>query len=131
MTANVQSLDVARGDVLAEQQAFRQSQRDAIGEALELPIADARARLEQFADDEQQWLAEQRQALREATRQGRSTAHVGEALAGAERELAAEGRWGVVTVSEFPWEHTDRFWGDSVRLDCSVDEANQARRSTD
>ena len=64
--------DVMYRDVSEEQAQFRQAQREAIGEALELPIDDARERLEQLAADEQRWLADQRRMLREMARQGRS-----------------------------------------------------------
>jgi hypothetical protein len=64
--------DVMYRDVSQEQPQFREAQREAIGEALELPIDDARERLEQLAADEQRWLADQRRTLREMARQGRS-----------------------------------------------------------
>jgi hypothetical protein len=88
MTA-VEQPEVVHRDVLEQQERFRQAQRDAVGEALDMPIADARARLEQLAADEQRWLTEQRQLLRELARQGRSTMHAGEVLADTQRQLAS------------------------------------------
>jgi hypothetical protein len=64
--------DVMYSDVSEGQSQFREAQREAIGEALELPIDDARERLEQLAADEQRWIADQRRMLREMARQGRS-----------------------------------------------------------
>jgi hypothetical protein len=71
----------------AQQEAFRTSERAAVDAAIAAPVEQARAELEQLAAKQEAWLDEQRDLLRDRSRQHADTGRAADQVA-----HAVEGR---------------------------------------
>jgi hypothetical protein len=80
-------------EIYEQQEAFRESEQAAVEQATTLPVDQARAQLDELAQRQQEWIAEQHRMLRDRVRQHAQTGRAVRRLDQVDRDLSRGRGW--------------------------------------
>jgi hypothetical protein len=80
-------------EIYEQQEAFRESEQVVVEQATALPVEQAREQLDDLAQRQQEWIAEQKRMLRDRVRQQAATGRAADQLSRVDRDLSRGRGW--------------------------------------